>query len=109
SLTFTHPNSAFANAVLAHAIETYLERHYHIHQDRGAFDDYVIQETDQAKARLMQVEEELIAARRAAGVISVEQARSSLISEIAHMRQTINTTETEIAEDESILQQLAQH
>ena len=107
NVSFNHANRELAKPLLQQVIDTYLDRHFAIHQDRGAFDDFLIQQTDQAKARLMQTEEELINARRKAGVISVEQARETLISEISRLRQLTNDTKTEIAASQAIYDELA--
>ncbi len=106
TLTYNHENRELAKPILQQVIDTYLARHVRIHQDRGSFDDLLIQQTDQAKARLIQTDEELIAARRQAGLISIEQARGNLIKELARIRQTINDTNVEIAEAQELYQQL---
>ncbi|EDY80547.1 Chain length determinant protein [Verrucomicrobiia bacterium DG1235] len=105
SLTFSHKDRALSKPLLDQIIQTYLDRHFHIHQDRGTFDDFLTQQTDQAKARLMQTEEELINERRKAGLISIEQARSNLVAEISRIRQSVNINKADLAEAESIYKQ----
>lgn len=107
NLSYSHTNRDLPQRALQEAIDTYYDKHFHIHQDRGSFDDFLTQQTDQAKARLLQTEEELIATRRKAGLISVEQARNNLVQEISRIRQSINETKAEIAESQTIYDQLS--
>lgn len=106
NLRFEHANREIATAALQQSIATYLEQHFEIHRNRGTFDDFLVQQTDQAKARLMQTEEELIAERRKAGLISVEQARENLAGEISRIYQLTNDTKANLAENQSLYDQL---
>lgn len=105
-LSYTDTNRELPQKALQEVISTYLDKHFHIHQDRGSFDDFLTQQTDQAKARLLQTEEELIATKRRAGLISIDQARTNLVNEMSRIRQSINVTKAEIAESQTIYEQL---
>lgn len=103
-LTFSHNKSEVAQNVLQSTIEDYLKKHVEFHSTTEAFNNSLLQQADQLKARLAQTEEELLKARQKAGVISLIDAKIGLSQEIARLRNSIFQTDAELAEYITALQ-----
>lgn len=103
-LSYSHNDQEVAREVLQTTIEDYLEKHVETHRSSEAFNSFLIQQTDQLKARLAQTEAELQRARQKAGVINLTDAKITLSQEIARIRQAVFETDAELAEYRSALE-----
>ena len=106
-VAFTHPDVEIVQPVLREVIDRYLKMHVEIHRAVGIIGDFLIQETDQLRNRLAQTEEELRKATNKAGVISLEETKKNLISQIASLQSEIFKAQAEFAERSSVYEQLS--
>lgn len=97
-INFRHSNPQIVQPVLATIIEQYLKRHREVHMPVGAFDDALIQQTDTLQARLRRTEEELVNARKAVGIYSLDQAKEEFGKKISQLRSLIFEAEAALAE-----------
>ncbi len=104
-IVFSHPDAGVLQPVLRETIDRYLKKHLEIHRTAGLIADSLTQETDQLRSRLAQTEDELRQAKAKAGVTSLEEARKSLADQIASIHQQIYSSQAELAERVSVLQQ----
>jgi uncharacterized protein involved in exopolysaccharide biosynthesis/Mrp family chromosome partitioning ATPase len=95
---FQHPDSTVVRPVLNAIIDAYLKKHVEIHQAVGIVGDFLTQETDQLRSRLVQTEDELRKARNKAGVISIEDSQKAYTGQIARIREELFSAEAELAE-----------
>lgn len=108
-LQFKHKDPQVAQPVLRELIDQYYKMQADVHQSKGMLGDFLIQQTDQLRARLMQTEDDLRKARDKAGVVSIDEARKQLADELATGRQQIFSTQAELAEKTSVMQEYANH
>lgn len=97
-LQFVHRDPALVQPALQSLITNYLKKHVATHRATGFVDDFLTQETDQARNRLAQTEENLRRAKAKAGVASIEDAKKAVADLITLVRQSLNQAETELAE-----------
>ncbi|MBC2608236.1 exopolysaccharide transport family protein [Pelagicoccus albus] len=93
-------------AILQTIIDTYLKRHYEIHRAEGTFDEYLTVKTDELRANLLQTEELIIKTKQKAGIVSIEQSRNSINSEISRIQNNIFETQTNLAENQALQERL---
>ena len=98
TIRFQHPDPAMVQPVLNELVEAYFKRHAEVHRAVGVFDDFLTQETDQLRSRLVQTENALRAAKTNAGVISLEDAKKSYSEQLSKIRLEIFAAEAEMAE-----------
>ena len=77
-VAFQHSDPAIVQLVLSRVIDFYFKKHAEIHAV-GAFDEFLTQETDQLRSRLVQTEEQLRLVKAKAGVISLEETKHILV------------------------------
>ena len=97
-LNFKHSNLQVVQPVLTAIIEQYLKRHREMHTPVGAFDDTLIQQVDTLQARLRRTEEDLVNARKAVGIYSLDQAKEEFGKKISQLRSLIFEAEAALAE-----------
>ena len=102
-VSFQHPDQTVVRPVLAAVIDAYLRKHVAIHEAAGGVGEYLNQETDQLRARLVQTEDELRKARAKAGVIALDDATKAYGAQMAKIRQDIFSAEAELAESSATL------
>jgi uncharacterized protein involved in exopolysaccharide biosynthesis/Mrp family chromosome partitioning ATPase len=105
-IVFQHPDFEVVQPVLKELIERYLKMHMDIHRAVGMVGEFLVQETDQLRARLAQTEEELRKARAKAGVVSIEEAKATFTSQLAKLQDEMYSAESELAERSSVLKEL---
>jgi len=76
-LRYHHSDPAVAVAVLKQLIDSYFEKHLEIHRSTGAFES-VARQTDQARSRLSQTEQELNKLNSESGFLSLADAKTAL-------------------------------
>jgi uncharacterized protein involved in exopolysaccharide biosynthesis/Mrp family chromosome partitioning ATPase len=89
---FKHKDPEVVQPVLKQLIDTYLIKHAEIHRSIGVYDDYLTKESDQLKSRLVATEEELRKAKRAVGIFSLEESRTSHSEQLNKIQQDIMDT-----------------
>ncbi len=100
---FQHPDLTIVQPVLTAVINAYLKKHVEIHEAVGIVGDFLTQETDQLRSRLVQTEDDLRKARNKAGVISLEDSEKAYTEQIAQIRQELFSAEAELAERSTFL------
>ncbi|MGO8927564.1 MAG: exopolysaccharide transport family protein [Limisphaerales bacterium] len=105
-LAFQHRDPGLVQPVLTQLIDSYFKKHAEIHAV-GAFDDFLTQETDQLRSRLMQTEQELRKAKTNVGVISLEDSKKLDSEQISKIRQAIFDAEAELVERQTAANELA--
>ncbi len=105
-LVFRNPSADVVQTVLRELIDRYLKLHREIHQSVGILGDFLTQETDQLRARLLQTEDDLRKARSKAGVVSsVEDAKKAYTDQIAALRLQLFNAQADLAERTSAIEE----
>jgi uncharacterized protein involved in exopolysaccharide biosynthesis/Mrp family chromosome partitioning ATPase len=97
-VTFRHRDPEVIKPVLDALMKEYLRRHGEIHQGLGSLDIVLSQESDQLRSRLNDTEEELRKLKTKAGVISIDETKTSYIQEISNLRRELFNSEAALAE-----------
>jgi uncharacterized protein involved in exopolysaccharide biosynthesis/Mrp family chromosome partitioning ATPase len=98
-LGYRDPNSQMAVSVLRQLIESYFEKHLQIHRSTGAFDD-VARQTELARSRLSQTEQELNKLKTDSGVLSLADGKSALESRRSSIRESLMDAQIQLAEQQ---------
>jgi uncharacterized protein involved in exopolysaccharide biosynthesis/Mrp family chromosome partitioning ATPase len=94
--------------VLHELLSRYFVKHLEVHRSAGAF-DFVTQQSDQVRARLNQTEDALKALREKTGIVSsLKDGADALKDEAADTRKQLNAAEADLAEQQALVNQLAQ-
>jgi uncharacterized protein involved in exopolysaccharide biosynthesis len=99
-LSYRHPKPDIAVAVLKQLIETYFDRHLEIHRSTGAFRE-VEQQTELARSRLNQTEQELAKLNLESGVLSLSDGKAALESRRSVLRQSLMDSQAQLAEQQA--------
>lgn len=105
-IVYQNPNPELVQPVLQQVIDSYLKQHIQIHQASGVSDDFLMQQVDQLRTRLAQTEQELRAARKTAGVSSLEESKRMYSEQLSRIRQEIFAAEAELAEWQAALKEI---
>ena len=105
SVSYSHRDPEVARRVLEELISRYFIKHLEVHRSAGAF-DFVTEQIDQVRTRLVQAEEALKPLRDRAGVVSLKESRASLSSEAAKIETQLHTAEVELAEQHARVSQM---
>ncbi len=95
-VAFTAANPALAQEFLMRLVSKYLDKHNEIHRSASAY-EFLSQQTDQIRSRLIQTEEELGRMYSAAGVMSVAEGSASLSARQKELQTAIQGAEAELA------------
>src|SRR6266850_2682784 len=106
-MLFQHPDPDVVQPVLNQLIDAYLKKHAEIHRSVGVFDDFLTQETDQLRSRLVQTEDELRKAKAKAGVFSLDDSKKVFTEQNSKIQQAIFDAEAELAERKAAVNALA--
>jgi succinoglycan biosynthesis transport protein ExoP len=96
-IRFSHQDPAICQVVLREIIDAYFKRHVLIHRTAGNYDSILSSEATEILNRIRSNEAELQRLNRKAGVISVEEAKKNLGSELARLRQKQIDAELDMA------------
>jgi succinoglycan biosynthesis transport protein ExoP len=105
-LLYQHPNAEMAQLILNDIVKTYLKRHQEIHRSPGMVGDFLAQETDQLRARLVGTEEELRKVNQKAGVVSLEDSKRAFSEQLNRIRGDILNSQIELASRTSVYEQM---
>lgn len=105
-VSFQHGDSTLVQPVLRELVEQYLKMHVEVHRAAGMVGDFLAQETDQLRSRLIQTEDELRKANQKAGVISIDEAKQGISKQLGNIREAILETEATLAEQSAIVDAL---
>jgi succinoglycan biosynthesis transport protein ExoP len=105
SVAFTSGNRNLPMPVLQELIKRYFDKHLEVHRSTDAF-AFVAQETADLKKQLDQTEAELKKLRESAGIISLDEAKKDLATEIGKTQSDLDTAESELAAQEARVKDL---
>jgi uncharacterized protein involved in exopolysaccharide biosynthesis/Mrp family chromosome partitioning ATPase len=94
-LSFEHPDPQVSQEILGSMVTSYLEKHVEIHKAAGAY-EVLQRQTDQLRSRLMETEKELSEVKRAAGIVSLEDARKEQSTSLDTLRKNLLETEQDL-------------
>jgi succinoglycan biosynthesis transport protein ExoP len=106
-LVFAHQDPTIPQPALNAVVEAYLKKHVEVHRGAGSIGDFLSQETDQLRSRLAQTEDELRKVKDKAGIISLEDAKSSYSQAESRIRTDIFSAQAELAERRAVLDDIA--
>lgn len=105
SVAFASSNRNLPMPVLQELVKRYFDKHLEVHRSTGAF-AFVAQETADLKKQLDQTEEQLKKLRESAGIISLDEAKKDLATEIGKTQSDLDTAESELAAQEARVKDL---
>jgi uncharacterized protein involved in exopolysaccharide biosynthesis/Mrp family chromosome partitioning ATPase len=100
-ITFEHPDPDIPQKVLRQLVETYFKRHVEIHRAPGVLEESLAQQTDQLRASLLQIEDELRKMKAKAGVTTLEDTKRTSSEQINRIIQELLTAESALAEQQA--------
>jgi uncharacterized protein involved in exopolysaccharide biosynthesis/Mrp family chromosome partitioning ATPase len=107
-VSYKNRDPQIATLVLQELLSRYFVKHLEVHRSAGAF-DFVTQQTDQIRARLNQTEDTLKVLRDKAGISSsLKDGSDSLADEAADTQKQLNAAEADLAEQQALVNQIAQ-
>jgi uncharacterized protein involved in exopolysaccharide biosynthesis/Mrp family chromosome partitioning ATPase len=107
-VSYKNRDPQLAALVLQELLSRYFVKHLEVHRSAGAF-DFVTQQTDQVRARLNQTEDALRALREKTGIVSsLKEGSDALTAEAAETKKLLNAAEADFAEQQALVNQLAQ-
>jgi uncharacterized protein involved in exopolysaccharide biosynthesis/Mrp family chromosome partitioning ATPase len=109
-VSYKNRDPQMATLVLQELLSRYFVKHLEVHRSAGAF-DFVTQQTDQVRARLNQTEDALKSLRDKTGLTSITSLKDgseALKDEAAETKKQLSAAETDLAEQQALVNQLAQ-
>lgn len=101
SITFMHPDPEIIQPVLMELVDRYYKKHQEIHQKNSMMNDFMSQETDQLKSKLLLAEEALQKQRNKADIISLEDAKASISRSIINIKEEIGKAQAQLADKQA--------
>lgn len=96
-IKLAHPDPLIAREALEVLIQEYLRHHVEVHLKIGGY-DLLQSKTDQLKARLIETEQRLSEVKAKANVISLDQSKLEITTQLSALRTAIYEGEAELAE-----------
>jgi uncharacterized protein involved in exopolysaccharide biosynthesis/Mrp family chromosome partitioning ATPase len=95
-VAFMSADPTIVQPVLSEIISDYLDKHLQVHQSSMS-DDYMSQETAQLRSQIDETEDELRAAKNAAGIISIPDAEKTYTEQIAWVQAQLIQAQADLA------------
>lgn len=95
-LAFDAANPELAKRILSTYIQVYLAEHVSVHRATGSY-DFLQQQSDQLKAKLLATVDELKTLKNEAGIVSLEEQMQLVTARSSALRDKVEMLETEIA------------
>ena len=108
-IVYQNPNPELVQPVLQQVIDSYLKQHIQIHQTSGVSDDFLMQQVDQLRTRLAQTEQELRTARKAVGVVSLDESKRAHSEQMSRIRQELFSAEADLAERQASFSEIMKY
>jgi uncharacterized protein involved in exopolysaccharide biosynthesis len=99
-LSYRHPKPEIAVKVLNQLIENYFERHLEIHRSTGSFEE-VARQTELARSRLSQTEQELAKLSSDSGFLSPADGKAALELNRSAIRRNLMDCQVQLAEQQA--------
>src|SRR5438876_2693538 len=106
-VSYKNHDPQMATLVLQELLSRYFVKHLEVHRSAGAF-DFVIQQTDQVRARLNQTEDALKSLRDKTGIVSLKEGSDALTAEAAKTQEALNDAEADLAEGKALANQISE-
>jgi len=106
-VSYKNHDPQIATLVLQELLSRYFIKHLEVHRSAGAF-DFVTQQTDQVRARLNQTEDTLKTLMDKTGIVSLKEGSDALNAEAAKTKEQLNDAESELAEHQALVKQMAE-
>jgi uncharacterized protein involved in exopolysaccharide biosynthesis/Mrp family chromosome partitioning ATPase len=106
-VSYKNRDPQIATLVLQELLSRYFVKHLEVHRSAGAF-DFVTQQTDQVRARLNQTEDTLKSLKEKTGIASLKEGSAALTTEAAKTQEQINGAEADLAEQQALVNQIAE-
>src|SRR5262249_17529220 len=84
----THADPEVAQLILRHLVDFYIKKHGEMHREPGVF-EFLTEQTDTLKARLMETEDALKKLKNQSDVISLDETRKDIILQLSNIRLAI--------------------
>ncbi|MEI6605393.1 MAG: Wzz/FepE/Etk N-terminal domain-containing protein [Verrucomicrobiota bacterium] len=105
-LKYHHSDATVAVAILKQLIDSYFEKHLALHRSTGTFET-VARQTDQARSRLTQTEQELTKLNSESGFLSLADAKTALEARRNAVCSSLLGAQVELAEQQTKVSTLA--
>jgi uncharacterized protein involved in exopolysaccharide biosynthesis len=96
NLSYESESPELSLQVMRELVSNYLAKHLAVHRAGGAF-DFLVQQTDQSRARLVETEEELRRLKAEAGVAMARESGIALLSRVGEIRRLLGEAEAQLA------------
>src|SRR5213592_2466448 len=106
-VSYKNPDPQIATLVLQELLSSYFVKHLEVHRSAGAF-DFVAQQTDQVRTRLNQTEDALKSLREKTGLAALKEGSAALTAEAAKTQEQLNAAEADLAEQQALVNQIAE-
>jgi uncharacterized protein involved in exopolysaccharide biosynthesis/Mrp family chromosome partitioning ATPase len=101
-VAFMSADPTIVQPVLSEIISDYLDKHLQVHQSSMS-DDYMSQETAQLRSQIDETEDELRAAKNAAGIISIPDAEKTYTEQIAWVQAQLISEQADLAAELGVI------
>src|SRR5438094_1935431 len=106
-VSYQNRDPQLATVVLQELLSRYFVKHLEVHRSAGAF-DFVAQQTDQVRTRLNQTEDALKSLREKTGLAALKEGSAALTAEAAKTQEQLNAAEADLAEQQALVNQIAE-
>src|SRR5437773_4967505 len=106
-VSYKNANPEMATLVLQELLSRHFVKHLEVHRSAGAF-DFVAQQTDQVRTRLNQTEDALKSLREKTGLAALKEGSAALTAEAAKTQEQLNAAEADLAEQQALVNQIAE-
>src|SRR5436309_6455077 len=106
-ISYKDRSPEMATLVLQELLSRYFVKHLEVHRSAGAF-DFVSQQTDQVRTRLNQTEDALKSLREKTGLAALKEGSAALTAEAAKTQEQLNAAEADLAEQQALVNQIAE-
>src|SRR5215469_10968571 len=101
-VVYSDADPSIVQPVLSEVISDYLDKHLQVHQSSMS-DDYLSQETAQLRSQIDETEDELRAAKNAAGIISITDAEKTYTEQIAWVQAQLIQAQADLASELGVI------
>jgi uncharacterized protein involved in exopolysaccharide biosynthesis/Mrp family chromosome partitioning ATPase len=105
-VTFKHPDRQIVQPVLQEVITEYFQKHHEIHSAAGPYAEALSKEGAALKEQLNETEKQLAGLKNQARIISLDQSRNGLATQISRIQDAVLDAQAELAGYEAVIKQL---
>jgi len=105
SLAYEAKSPQLAHDVISRLIDVYLAKRIEVQGTSGSFDFYTVQ-SEEVRKQLKAIEDSLRGLKNAAGITTLEDSKTILMTEISNLKQGKEAADADIASSTSIIKEL---